>query len=330
VTEPAARLDDQRLVALDRKVDAAEGDGILARWEFGHELLAERVGKQLPAGRLDEVAELIGKSREEVSKRMTFARRFPTETEVRNAVTNFHSWHDVVNQALASTASRDRITANAAGQHRGTELADGDAEGPGWSLLLGDCAERADDLEPGSVAAIVTDPPYPDEYLPLWDDLGRIAARLLAPGGVLVARCGHLRLPDVLAALGAHLAYGWTYAEPLPGSNVRFLGRKIAVAYQPWVAFSRGPWPSGRLDWHPDLLTESPRAKARYVWEQKPTVAAELTATLAPAGSIVLDPFAGSGSYGEAAIGVGCLWVGIELDPAGHAQAAQRLTALRP
>ena len=98
------QLTDERLISLDRKVDAAEDDGIRARWEFGRELLNEVVGKQLPAGRLDEVAATIGKSREEVTKRMTFARRFPTEEEVRNAITNFGSWYAVVNQALASTA----------------------------------------------------------------------------------------------------------------------------------------------------------------------------------------------------------------------------------
>jgi len=104
MTAELFQLDDERLRLLDRKVDAAEGDGILARWEFGRELLAERVGKQLPKGRLDEVAAAIGKSRAEVTKRLTFASRFTTEHEVRNAITNFDSWFRIVNEALASTA----------------------------------------------------------------------------------------------------------------------------------------------------------------------------------------------------------------------------------
>lgn len=220
----------------------------------------------------------------------------------------------------------DRYARNAAGAHDWAIASDGDAQGDGWKLLLGDFRDRLAELPAGSVNVIVTDPPYPAEYLPLWGDLGREAARLLVRGGVLAARCGHLFLPDVLKTLGEHLDYGWVYAEPLPGSNVRFLGRRIAVAYQPWVAFSNGPWPAGQLEWHPDLLTESPRTKARYVWEQKPTVAAELIATLAAPGQDVLDPFAGSGSYGIAALGVGCRWIGVELDPAGHAQAAERLS----
>ena len=97
-------LADERLISLDRKVDAAEGDGIYARWEFGRELLAERVGKQLPAGRLDEVAAAIGKSRQEVGYRIRFADRVKTPEEVANAIGNFGSWYRIVNEALASTA----------------------------------------------------------------------------------------------------------------------------------------------------------------------------------------------------------------------------------
>jgi site-specific DNA-methyltransferase (adenine-specific) len=97
-------LRNERLLALDRKVDAAEGDGIYARWEFGRELLLERVGKQLPAGRLDEVAEDVGKSRTEIQYRVRFAERFAEGDEVRNAIAHFGSWYRVVNEALASTA----------------------------------------------------------------------------------------------------------------------------------------------------------------------------------------------------------------------------------
>jgi hypothetical protein len=96
---------DERLQDLDRRVDAAESDGILARWEFGKALLAERKGKQLPKGRLDEVAALIGKQPREVQCRMQFAERFPTENEVRDAVTHFDSWRRIVHEALPEERS---------------------------------------------------------------------------------------------------------------------------------------------------------------------------------------------------------------------------------
>lgn len=311
-------------VALEERIDGAEGDAIMARWEFGRALLAERVGKQLPKGRLALIVTATGKSQREIGFRLRFAEHCSSREEVCTAVQTYKSWTAIREQLLPS----DRVARNAAGAHEGADLSDGDAEGDGWKLLLGDFRERLLDLPDGSVNLIVTDPPYPAEYLPLWDDLGREASRLLTKGGVLLARCGHLFLPDVLASLAAHLRFGWLYAEPLPGSNVRFLGRHVAVSFQPWVAFSNGDWPSSTLDWHPDLLSASPRTKARYVWEQKPTIAAELIATFAAPGHDVLDPFAGSGAYGEAALGVGCRWLGVEVDPAGHAQAAARMTSI--
>jgi phage N-6-adenine-methyltransferase len=88
-------------IALDKRVDGAEGEGLRARWEFGRLLLAKRVGKQLPKGLLDDIARETGKSRQELGYRMQFAEKFPTEEEVSNAVGKFGSWHGIVNEALA-------------------------------------------------------------------------------------------------------------------------------------------------------------------------------------------------------------------------------------
>lgn len=76
-----------------------------ARWEFGRELLGRRIGKQLPTGLLNEVAQATGKSRAEVGHRMRFAEAFPNEREVANAIRNFGSWYRVVNEALSPRAA---------------------------------------------------------------------------------------------------------------------------------------------------------------------------------------------------------------------------------
>lgn len=99
---PVVDLGIARLVHLDEAVDAAEGEGLRARWEFGHDLRKRRAGKQLPKGLLDDVAQATGKSRQELGARMKFAERFSTEAELSNAVRNFGSWHAIVNDALAT------------------------------------------------------------------------------------------------------------------------------------------------------------------------------------------------------------------------------------
>jgi hypothetical protein len=105
VPDPAVVLVDvARYVELDAEIDNAEDAGIRARWQFGRTLLMERVGKKLPKGRLDAIAAEIGKSRSEIKTPMRFASRFDTESALDNAVVQYGSWHEIVNDALSPGA----------------------------------------------------------------------------------------------------------------------------------------------------------------------------------------------------------------------------------
>jgi N6-adenosine-specific RNA methylase IME4 len=90
----------ERLVHLDERIDAREGEALRDRWEFGHAMLAKRDGGRLPNGFLAELVERTKKSRAELLYRSLFAQRFPTEQELINAVDTFGSWHQVVNVGL--------------------------------------------------------------------------------------------------------------------------------------------------------------------------------------------------------------------------------------
>ena len=90
----------RRLRGLEARIAVSDATGIQARWEFGQALLAQRVGKQLPAGLLARVCADVGVSRSELQKRVRFAERYPTDVEVRNAVAQFGSWHRIVADAL--------------------------------------------------------------------------------------------------------------------------------------------------------------------------------------------------------------------------------------
>ena len=45
---------------------------------------------------------------------------------------------------------------------------------------------------------IFTDPPYGKEYLPLYEELAKLAVRVLKPGGSLVFLIGHIILDEVI------------------------------------------------------------------------------------------------------------------------------------
>lgn len=92
----------ERLVRIEERIGTAEGSGLRARWEFGHELLAARDGKgRLPNGYLKAITERTGVSRQELGYRALFAERFPTEEQLTNAVGQFKSWHQIVKVGLA-------------------------------------------------------------------------------------------------------------------------------------------------------------------------------------------------------------------------------------
>lgn len=95
-TEPVPDLGIERLVHIDRRIDANESDAIRARWEFGHHMLAARDGMgRLPNGMRAELIRRTGKSAAELTYRMQLAERFPTEAELFTAVNSFDSWTDL-------------------------------------------------------------------------------------------------------------------------------------------------------------------------------------------------------------------------------------------
>ena len=57
--------------------------------------------------------------------------------------------------------------------------------------------ELHEHIEPASVDAIVTDPPYERAAIPAYRDLATFAVHALKPGGHLVVLCGCSYLPQI-------------------------------------------------------------------------------------------------------------------------------------
>jgi hypothetical protein len=69
-------------------------DSLRDRWEHGRMMAEERGGKKkLPDGRMAELVAATGKSAQELSYRMQFAERYPTEDQFSTAVENCTSWN---------------------------------------------------------------------------------------------------------------------------------------------------------------------------------------------------------------------------------------------
>lgn len=183
-----------------------------------------------------------------------------------------------------------------------------------FDVRRGDFRQVLADLE--GVSLVLTDPPYPKEFLPLWEDLGKWAAGALADDGLLVAYSGQMYLPEVLQLLGKHLDFWWCGAVIHKGSgNLTPLGhpvRKVVNKWKPLVMFmKRGGVGFGRS--FSDLIDGAGKQKSEHNWQQHEAEAATLVEAFTKPGELVVDPFAGSGGFCRAAHELGRIAVGSEI-----------------
>lgn len=193
----------------------------------------------------------------------------------------------------------------------------------GADIRHGDFRQVLNDLADSSVDLVLTDPPYPEEYLLLWDDLGRFAARALKPGGCLLAYSGQYHLPFTVGTLSNHLDYLWTLAVIESGAHCILHTRRIHSNWKPIFLFSKGR--STRESFLADVLHKRAREKDLHDWQQGEMEASSLIERLTVPGALVVDPFLGSGTVGAAAVKLGRKFVGCDVDAAAIVTARERI-----
>lgn len=170
------------------------------------------------------------------------------------------------------------------------------------------------DLEPGTVDAIITDPPYPAEYLDLFTDLSEVSARLLKPGGVCAVMVGQSYLPEIMQRLGSHLDYHWTVAYLTPGGQATQLWqRKVNTFWKPVLIYANGEY-SG--DWIGDVTSSdvNDNDKDHHFWGQSESGTADLVNRLSKPGELVCDPFLGGGTTAVVCHELGRRFVGCDIE----------------
>lgn len=174
-------------------------------------------------------------------------------------------------------------------------------------------ADLPSHVDPQTIDAIVTDPPYKVEYLDVYDALSEVAARVLKPGGSLLAMVGQAHLPEVIQRLSLHLRYHWTIAYMMPGASSKMWGLKLIVGWKPVLWFVNGPtWeaPSGMMA--TDVAASVARDKDHHEWGQSESGMADLIEKVTKPGGTVLDPFCGGGGTGAPAIRLSRFFVGAD------------------
>jgi site-specific DNA-methyltransferase (adenine-specific) len=158
---------------------------------------------------------------------------------------------------------------------------------------------------------IITDPPYPKEFLPLYETLAVRALEWLKDGGLLIAMCGQSYLDEVYAMMSKHLTYYWTACYRTPGQPTPLRQVNVNSTWKPLLIYSKGKY-KGKI--FGDVFVSDGNDKENHKWGQSVSGMLSIVSGICLPGQYILDPFCGAGTTGIASIKHGCLFDGLELD----------------
>lgn len=177
---------------------------------------------------------------------------------------------------------------------------------------LGDFEKVFADLPDGSIDCIITDPPYPLEFIECWTKLSRFAKRVLKPNGFCVTYSGQSNIPEVINRMSEYLDYYWTFCVYLPGSTQIVNGVNIMCSWKPVFVYQNGK--KKLQNTIQDYFISEQREKDGHDWQQSLSGVSYLIEMFTNPGDKIFEPFAGSGTTITAAIKKGRQILAAEID----------------
>lgn len=173
--------------------------------------------------------------------------------------------------------------------------------------------------------AIITDPPYSFEHLPLYEELAKSATAALKPGGSLLVMTGQSYIPEILALMAPHIRYHWMLAYLTPGGqSVQLWQRNVNTFWKPILWFVNGEY-TGK--WIGDVAKSAvnDNDKRFHDWGQSESGMADLIERVTEVGDLIIDPFMGAGTTGLAALALDRQFIGMDKDAKAIETATERL-----
>ena len=160
---------------------------------------------------------------------------------------------------------------------------------------------------------IITDPPYPKEYLELYGVLAERANEWLNPGGLVVVMCGQSYLDHIIVMMSKYLNYYWMGCYLTPGQPTPLKTRQVNTTWKPVLFFIRkGEKYKGKI--FGDVFKSDSPEKEAHKWGQSISGMSDLIKSICLPGQSIFDPFLGAAATGISAIENGCFFDGIDIN----------------
>ncbi len=192
-------------------------------------------------------------------------------------------------------------------------------------IIHGDFYEETKSIKGNSIDCIITDPPYPKEFLPLWEQLSEVAERVLKPGGFCITYSGQLNLDKVMEALSKKLTYYWMFNLVHTGNTQLVNPRNVICTWKPIIIFQKPPFKKLEIVVS-DEIKGSGREKELHNWQQGEGEVKEILDKFTKPNDLILDPFAGSGTVLASCYKNDRRCIGIELNEDDYNNIRGRLT----
>jgi ParB-like chromosome segregation protein Spo0J len=192
-----------------------------------------------------------------------------------------------------------------------------------------------------SIDLIFTDPPYGEQYLYLYEDLARLAVRVLKPGGNLVFLVGHIIMDKVIMAFDKYsvdtfenresgLKFWCPFYIKHSGNHTKIHARHVFAEGKPTLWYVKGDKVNELVisSTMSDFIESTRPSKILHDWEQSTVEAEYVIKNLTLESQTVLDPMIGSGTSGIAALKLNRKFIGIENDRCTFEMARAQLTNL--
>lgn len=154
---------------------------------------------------------------------------------------------------------------------------------------------------------IITDPPYPKEFIACFEGLARAVVKV----PLVAVMCGQTYLPEIVAGMAKHLKYRWTIAYLTPGGQaVQQFPAKVNTFWKPVLLFGEA------AEWIGDVCSSNvnDNDKDHHDWGQSESGMAQLVERLSKPEQLICDPFLGGGTTAITALRLGRKFVGCDID----------------